>query len=488
METWINNQGAYYHNFIDGNFVEAQAAYIPLVHVANAEQILGYFPNSSAQEVHEAIVAAERSKEKLCSLSMTERSQMMLRFADFLQRDRQELAYAISAEQGKVLAEAYGEIDRATSEARFVATEALRVQGLYLPGEKLGVHNIVQHVPIGVVAAIAPWNFPVVTPIRKIVPAFIYGCPVVFKPASATPFSASKLMALFVEANVPNGTINMVIGSGSVVGEALIQHPLVRGISFTGSTAQGLHIQQVAAKRLAKTQLELGGKNAAIVLSTNNVQTVAKQIVNAAFGCTGQRCTAISRVIVISGLKEQLTTAIVEEVERINVGAAWEVGVTMGPVINHAHLESIMNDIDSAQREGANLLIGGYRLTGGKYELGNYLAPTVFDSVAATMSIAQREIFGPVLSIQEVDNVAEAIRIANQTEYGLATSIFTSDISEAHIVANAVHSGMVHINHGTSSAHHMPFGGVKKSGFGAFSIGSSNQQFYTEPKVMYIQY
>lgn len=488
MLEWLQNQGGTYHNFIGGAFVESRNSYTPIYNAANAEQLLGYFPDSSEQEVNEAVDAAERGLSRIAQLSMTERSHIMLRFAELLLRDRQELAYRIAAEQGKVLSEALGEVDRARNEAIFVATEALRVQGLHVPAERAGMHNYVQQVPIGVVAAIAPWNFPVVTPVRKIVPAFIYGCSVVFKPASYTPFAAAKLMELFAEANVPSGAINMIVGSGRIVGKALVAHPKVRGISFTGSTDQGMNIQQVAAARLAKTQLELGGKNAAIVLSADHVAKVAKQIVSAAFGCTGQRCTAISRVIVRSSIKQELTSAIVEEAQKLNIGPAWKESSQMGPLINAQHMESVCTHIKGAIDEGARLLTGGGRMTGGLYDKGNYLEPTIFDHVQSQMKIATEEVFGPVLTIQEVDSVEEAIEVANATKYGLATSIFSTILQEAFAVSNAIQSGMIHINHGTSSAHHLPFGGVKQSGFGAFSIGSTNQQFYTEPKVTYIEY
>lgn len=490
MLSWLQlNSGKSYGNFINGEWVTAEnGELLPLYHAARTDEVLGYFPDSSESDVDRAVESAHAAFLAMPSLTPYDRSAILLRFVELLERDTEEIAYRLSAEQGKTLAEARGEVGRAAKEARFSAGEALRVGGETLPGERGGVINATYSEAIGVVAAIAPWNFPIVTPVRKIAPAFAYGCTVVFKPASATPWASVKLMELFHEAGVPKGAINMVIGSGSKVGQALVTHPLVKGVSFTGSTLQGIRIQEQAARRLAKTQLELGGKNAALVIDYGNLAFAAKAIASAAFACSGQRCTAISRVIVLRRQAEELKTALLHEISQIRIGPAWEPQAAMGPLINQEQYDAISGYIRLGEEEGARLLAGGERLTEGELAQGYFMTPVLFDHVTPEMRIAKEEIFGPVLCVIEVLDEEEAIKAANSTDYGLAASIFTDNISLAHRAAEKLEVGMVHINHGTASAPHMPFGGVKSSGFGPYSIGSSNRDFFTNTKTVYLQY
>lgn len=490
MLEWLeNNEMKTYGNFINGKWIESNSGKtIEIYHSAKNSQLLASFQDSTEEDVNEAVEAANEAFKSWSKIPGPDRGAILYRFADLLEKNVDELAYMLSAEQGKVLSEAKGEVLRAAKEARFCAGEAFRIEGNTLPGERPNVFNSSVRKPIGVVAAIAPWNFPVVTPVRKIAPALAYGCTVVFKPSSLTPWTSARLMELFAEAGVPNGVVNLVVGSGSKVGDPLINHLLVKGISFTGSTDIGVRINELAAKRLVKTQLELGGKNPAVVLDYQNVADVAKQIVGAAFACSGQRCTSISRVIVVKDKKKELTDAIYQEIKDINVGPAWEEGVTMGPVINKDQLDSILEYIEIGVKEGANLLFGGEVLNEGHFSEGSYLVPALFDNVTPEMRLAKEEIFGPVLCVIEVEDKEEAIHVANHVEYGLAASIFTTDYSSAHTFADQIETGMVHINHGTSSAAHMPFGGIKNSGFGAFSIGGSNVEFFTELKTVYFQY
>jgi len=490
MVEWIeNNETKTYGNFINGKWVESNSGQtIDIYHSAKKSQLLASFQNSTEEDVNKAVEAAHEAFKSWSNVPGPDRGAILFRFADLLEQNVDELAFMLSAEQGKVLGESKGEVLRAAKEARFSAGEAFRIEGNTLPAERQNVFNATVRKPIGVIAAIAPWNFPVVTPVRKIAPALAYGCTVVFKPASVTPWTSARLMELLAEAGVPNGVVNLVVGSGSKVGDPLINHLLVRGISFTGSTGIGIGINEQAAKRLVKTQLELGGKNPAVVLDYHNAEDVAKQIVNAAFACSGQRCTSISRVIVLKEKKEELTQALYNEIKAVKVGPAWEAGATMGPVINQGHLDSVLEYVEIGKQEGANLLFGGEVLTEGEYSEGSYMVPALFDNVTSDMRIAKEEIFGPVLCVIEVENKEEAFRVANNVEYGLAASIFTTDYSSAHTFADQIETGMVHVNHGTASAAHMPFGGAKNSGFGAFSIGSSNTEFFTEVKAVYFQY
>nr|WP_309101834.1 aldehyde dehydrogenase family protein [Fredinandcohnia onubensis] len=490
MLEWIDNKEVKtYGNFINGVWIESNSGKtIEIYHSAKKSQLLATFQDSTEADVNEAVEAANEAFKSWSKVPGPERGAILYRFAELLEKNVDELAFMLSAEQGKVLAESKGEVLRAAKEARFCAGEAFRIEGTTYPGERPNVFNSTVRKPIGVIAAIAPWNFPVVTPVRKIAPALAYGCTVVFKPASVTPWTSARLMELFVEAGVPNGVVNLVVGSGSKVGDPLIKHPLVKGVSFTGSTKIGVRINELAAKRLVKTQLELGGKNPAVVLDYPNVADAAKQIVGAAFACSGQRCTSISRVIVVKDKKKELTEALFQEIKGIKVGPAWEEGVTMGPVINKEHLDSVVEYIEIGKKEGANLLYGGDVLTKDHFSEGSYLVPALFDNVTPEMKLAKEEIFGPVLCVIEVEDKEEAFHVANNVEYGLAASIFTTDYSSAHTFADQIETGMVHINHGTASAAHMPFGGTKNSGFGAFSIGGSNAEFYTELKAVYFQY
>jgi aldehyde dehydrogenase (NAD+) len=491
MKDWLKEHaGKTYGNYIDGEWVAGRSGRTsPLFEAASPANKLGDFPASGEDDVQSAVVAAHKAFLTWRSTPATVRSAVLFRLADLLERDREELAYRISAEQGKVLAESLGEVQRAAAEARFNAGEAQRNGGEILPSENAQVSVGVQRYPLGVIGAIAPWNFPLVTPVRKIAPALVYGCTVVYKPASATPWTSVKLMELLAEAGVPRGVVNLVCGSGKQVGEALVNHPLVKGISFTGSTGPGLRINALAAARLAKTQLELGGKNAAIVLHYENLEYAAAQIVSAAFACSGQRCTAISRVIVLREKAAQLIELLTAKIANIRVGPAWDEQATMGPLIDRNQFASVMKYVESGIAEGAKLVIGGQRLrlNGEKdmQEQGYYLQPSLFTQVRKDMQIAKEEIFGPVLSVLEAEDVDDAIDIANATDYGLATSVFTDRLLESRQLAAALESGMVHINHGTASQAHVPFGGTKHSGFGAFSIGHSNLEFFTGMKVVY---
>ncbi|MFC5448928.1 aldehyde dehydrogenase family protein [Paenibacillus aestuarii] len=490
MVKWLQEAcGESYGNYVGGAWKPAASGRtFSIVHAAEQHRVLGHFADSDAADVDSAVAAAEAAFAAWSEVPGPERGAILLRFADLLELDRDELAFRLSAEQGKTVAESRGEIARAAKEARYAAGEAARIVGETVPSERRNVSNAVVRYPIGVVAAIAPWNFPVVTPVRKIAPALAYGCTVVFKPASATPWASARLMELFTEAGVPHGVVNMVTGSGSRVGDPLTKHSRVKGISFTGSTGLGLRIQHTAAERLARTQLELGGKNAAVVLDYADLAGAAKQIVAAAFACSGQRCTSISRVVVLKEYAARLTEALLQEIRQLRVGPAWEEGVNMGPLVNPEQLASVQRYVRLGKEEGAELLIGGEPLSGGNYDNGAYMAPALFAKVTEGMTIAREEIFGPVLTVMEAHTKEDALRIANGTEYGLAASVFTDRLSDANWFAARLETGMVHINHGTASEAHMPFGGVKRSGFGAFSIGSSNQQFYTETKVIYTQY
>ena len=489
MRKWIEGQsGKHYQNFINGEWVESQnGSTYSLNESAFPEKILGYFPSSDAKDVEEAVQAADRAFQMWKRTPATVKANVLNKFADLLERDQEELAFVLSAEQGKVLSESRGEVARAAAEARFHAGEAYRVSGVTIPTENPGTSCQVIAIPIGVIAAISPWNFPVVTPVRKIAPAIAYGCTVVLKPSSDTPWSSVKIMELLAEAGLPKGVVNLVIGTGNKVGDPLVSHPLVKGISFTGSTRLGIEIHTTAAARLTKTQLEMGGKNAAAVIDYHDLEYAAEQIVGAAFTCTGQRCTAISRVVVLRDQADELVAQIKLKMDNIRLGPAWIEGANMGPVINKNQHESIIDYIEIGKSEGAKFDHGGTSIQVEGNEEGYYISPTLFKNVHKDMRIAREEVFGPVLVVMEAKDIEEALEWVNATEYGLAASIFTNSVSISNQFSESIEAGMIHINHGTASQSHVPFGGVKNSGFGAFSIGHSNQDFYTVMKAIYVK-
>jgi len=478
-----------FENFIGGEWVTpSSGSYYQNYNPAQPQQVLGDFPSSTAADVDRAVEAASEAFKTWREVPGPQRGMLLYRFAELLDNAKEELGKIITLEQGKALTEAVGEVARAGSEARFMAGEASRIGGRTFPSERTGYscHTILE--PIGVVAAISPWNFPVVTPIRKIAPALAFGNTVVFKPASLTPWSAVYLTQLFNRAGFPAGVVNLVVGSGRSVGNQLVNNHQVKGITFTGSTAVGIPLFEQASKRLMKVQLELGGKNPAVVWGYDDLDGAAKEIVTAAFLCSGQRCTALSRVIVSEREADLLAERVVHHTKQIKVGNGLFDGTTMGPLVSRAQLETVEDYVQKGVREGASLLCGGQRLVADPEHEGYYHEPTVFDRVGAASPLAQEEIFGPVLPILRATSFEEAIGIANSTRYGLAASLFSASMKLVHRFMRSVEVGMIHINHGTASQPHVPFGGVKESGYGAYSIGPTVKDFYTHVKTVYTRW
>ena len=473
-------------NFIDGQWRGAANGDTARVHnPARPCEALWEVPSSGEEDARAAVEAAAGALASWRRVPGPERAERLLRFAEGLERSRDELAEAITLEQGKALRESLGEVTRAAREARFMAGEASRVGGRTYPSERADTtcHTVLE--PVGVIAAVSPWNFPVVTPVRKIAPALAYGNTVVLKPASETPWTAIRLVELFEEAGFPRGVVNLVIGGGRAVGEPLVDHPEVRGVSFTGSTAVGARLYERAARRLAKVQLELGGKNPAVVWDYADLDRCADEIVGAAFACSGQRCTALSRVIVREEQADDLAEKLVERAERLRVGDGLAEGTTMGPLVNRGQLDTVEAYVAQGRQEGARVLTGARRLVDDPEREGYFYAPTVIDEVSAASPLATEEIFGPVLPIIRVASFDDAVEVANATPYGLAASFFTPHMALVHRFTRSVRVGMIHINHGTASQAHAPFGGVKASGQGAYSIGPTARDFYTDVKTVY---
>jgi alpha-ketoglutaric semialdehyde dehydrogenase len=455
---------------------------------ARPTEILGEFADSAPSDVEAAIAAAESATRLWAATPGPQRGAMLFRFAELLESSKDELARIITLEQGKAIAESMGEVGRAAAEARFMAGEASRPIGLTFPSERPGATCQTVAEPLGVIAAICPWNFPVVTPVRKIAPALAWGNTVVFKPATLTPWSATYLVKLFERAGAPPGIVNLVTGAGPIAGETLIQDSRVKGITFTGSTTVGTHVYETAARRLARVQLELGGKNPAVVADCDDHDHAAREIVAAAFLCSGQRCTAISRVIVANDEADALIERLLSYVGRIKVGNGVDPGTTMGPLVSDAQFRTVDAYVRRGVESGCTLLTGGHPLVEDPEREGYYYAPTVFDHVRRDSRLATDEIFGPVLPVLRVADFEEAIAVANATRYGLAASLFTSRLAYVNEFTQRVDAGMIHVNHGTASQAHVPFGGVKESGQGAYSIGPSAREFYTNVKAVYVRW
>jgi len=478
-----------YLNFIDGKWTAPHSGqYYKNFNPADDTDIVGNFPLSDRGDADGAVQSAHHAFKSWSRMLPGKREEYINRFASLLDENKQRIGEALCREEGKTLKEAIGEPTRGVVECRFFIGEGQRLEGITMPSDRPGVTSVAARVPIGVVAAINPWNFPLLTPLRKIIPALVTGNTVVFKPAYDTPHCGVLLMELFVNAGFPPGVINMIIGRGNVIGDAISGNPLVRGITFTGSTSVGRRINMIAAKNFAKVQLEMGGKNPAIVVDYNNLDFAADQVTAAAFAVTGQRCTSISRVIVLQSHAEAFEEKIAKRMETYILGNGMDPEVNMGPVINHAAGESIMAYIQSARDEGATIKKGGHRLSGGIFDKGFYVEPILITDVTPQMKVAIEEIFGPVLVSIKVDSFSEAMEIANNTEYGLAAALFSDNLEYIYKFQQDIQSGMAHVNHGTVTDACMPFGGVKGSGLGPFSKGGTNKDFYTTYKVNYVRY
>lgn len=483
LREWLDrhSQGRWGH-FIEGGWTERGEAQFQTFDPARPSIALQSFALGTAADVECAVASAHGAFASWAAMPGPERGEILFRAARGLEEQVDALAYAISAEQGKVLSESRGEVVRAARELRFCAGEASRAAGVTMPSEKRGALAMSLRVPIGVVAAITPWNFPIVAPVRKIGPALAAGCTVVLKASNLTPWAACLLMDVFAKAGVPAGVLNLVNGTGAVVGEALVSHPLVRGISFTGSSPLGKRIAASACARLARVQLELGGKNPAVVLHPRDIDATARQIVGAAFACSGQRCTAISRVIVTEAHADQLLDALGRQMGALVLGASDAEGAQVGPLITAAHLCSVQGFVERAIAEGARRVSVETRVPAE----GHYMAPVLLDGVTPAMEVAREEVFGPVLAVLRVRDAQEALAVANDCAYGLASVVFTTDTAEALAFVHGAAAGMVHVNHGTASEAHLPFGGVRDSGLGPYSIGATNLDFFCDLKVAYL--
>ena len=454
---------------------------------ADPDDVLAEFPAASAADVERAIDAAEAAFGNWKRTPGPERGRVLWRAADIARQRADEIARTLTREEGKVLKEAKGEVMKGISLLEFYAGEGFRMHGKTLPSEARDTFTYTIRRPLGVVGLIAPWNFPWAIPVWKSAPALAAGNCVIFKPAELTPATAALLTEIYEQAGLPPGVFNMIVGSGAVVGEAMVHSPVLRAISFTGSNEIGGALYVKAAQRGAKVTCEMGGKNAVIVMADADLDKAAVAIHGGAFGSTGQRCTATSRVIANPAIKEALLERLVEAAKKIKVGPGLDESVDMGPAVDEKQWKTDIDYIDIGQKEGARLVLGGKKPENlGK---GYFVEPTIFDNVTPNMRVFKEEIFGPVLSVTTAKNVDEALACANSVEYGLTTSIFTENIDTIMNFVEEVETGMVHVNEPTIGGEaQLPFGGTKATGVGEREMAEEGLNFFTELKTVFINY
>jgi aldehyde dehydrogenase (NAD+) len=478
-----------FKNLIGGEWVDAASGEtFESISPANGETI-GTFPKSSAEDVDRAVAAAKAAFDDWRLVPAPKRGELLFRFARLVEERKDELTDLMTHEMGKVKAEAGGDVQEAIDMSYYMAGEGRRLWGQTTPSELKDKFNMSVRMPIGVVGVITPWNFPIAIPSWKIAPALVCGDTVVFKPATDTPLLGQRFVELLVEAGVPNGVVNVVHGGGGEVGDRLVRHPDVPVITLTGSRETGVEVMRNAADHLKHIHLELGGKNAIIVLDDADVDLAVEGILWSAFGTSGQRCTAASRVIVQEGVYEAVASKLVRAAEALRLGVGWEDDTDVGPVINERALEKIDSYTKIGVDEGAKLLTGGEVATGNGLDKGHYYRPTIFGDVDARMRIAQEEIFGPTTALIKVKDFDEAVRVSNGIRYGLSSSIFTRDVNKAFRAMRDLVAGITYVNAGTIGAEvHLPFGGTKETGNGHREAGQAALDVFTEWKSIYVDY
>src|SRR6516165_2451543 len=478
-----------YHNLIGGEWVPAVSGKTTLnVNPADDSDIVGAFPFSGAEDVARAVAAAKKAFSTWRLVPAPKRAEILYRAGSLLQQRKEQYARDMTREMGKALAETRGDVQEAIDEAFYVAGEGRRLFGITTPSELQNKFAMSVRMPVGVVGLITPWNFPMAIPSWKLFPALVAGNTCVIKPATDTPLSVYNLVQTLVDAGLPPGVVNIVCGGGSSVGNALVEHADVRAISFTGSSAVGSNVAQRAAAGFKQVSLEMGGKNAQIVLDDANLELALDGALWGAFGTTGQRCTATSRILLQKGIAAEFTEKLVERARKLRIGNGLDESVQVGPQVNAGQIETSNKYVDIAMGEGAKLLLGGGPLTDGDYAKGTFFAPTIFGHVTPCMRLAREEVFGPVIALIEFDTFEQGIEIANSIDYGLSSALYTKDLNRAFTAIRDLEAGITYINAPTIGAEvHLPFGGVKQTGNG-HREGSEAIEFFTTWKAVYVDY
>jgi alpha-ketoglutaric semialdehyde dehydrogenase len=477
-------------NFIGGRWTDSRSGKrIQDLNPADTNEVVADAPASTAAEAAEACEAAAAAFPGWRNTPPPVRGQLLFRVQRRMEERRDEIADALTREEGKTLAESRGEVQRAINVIEFFAGEARRITGLTMPSEL--PHNFCYTVkqPVGPVAIITPWNFPVAIPVWKMAPALVSGNTVVFKPASLTPWTAALIVEIFEECGIPPGVLNLVHGGGREVGNTIVQHPAIQAVSFTGSNDVGTALYSAAAARGIKCQCEMGGKNPIVVLADADLELAVESTLQGAFGSTGQRCTATSRAVVEESIANEFVERLAARASSLIVGNGLDPKTNVGPSVDDSQMDTVLEYVGIGKAEGARLVRGGDRLTNDGLDRGYFVTPTIFDRVDAGMRIAQEEIFGPVLSVIRASDTRSALEIANGVRFGLSASIYTSDVANMFRFVDQLDAGMIHVNSPTVGGEaHIPFGGMKATGVGLREMGSVAIDFYTELKVVYVDY
>jgi aldehyde dehydrogenase (NAD+) len=480
-----------YRNFIDGEWVESSSGgAIENRSPADRSEILGSFQSSNEEDVRAATDAAARAFRRWRQTPAPKRAEYLFRMGEILVRRKEEYARAMTQEMGKPIREARGDVQEAIDVCYYIAGEGRRLYGLTTPSELPNKTCYSMRAPVGVCGLITPWNFPIAIPSWKLIPALVCGNAIVLKPASDAPLSAYHLVKICQEVGIPRGVVNYVTGSGESVGAALTREPGIALVSFTGSSESGRQVNLACADSFKRVSLEMGGKNAMIVMDDARLDLAVEGALWGAFATAGQRCTATSRIIVHKKVHDEFVSRLAESTANLKVGDGIDESVHVGPLVNESQLKRVMEYVQIGRDEGADPIFGGVRLTKGEYGRGFFFEPTIFTGVSPSMRIAREEIFGPVVCVLAADGLDDALEIANDSLYGLSASIYTQDVNRAFRAARDLETGIAYVNSSTIGAEaHLPFGGVKQTGNGhREGAAHTALEIFSEWKTIYVDY
>lgn len=473
---------------INGEWIESASRETFKTRNPATGETLARFARGTKEDVSKAVDASEKAFVEWKRYPAPKRGEIILKAASILRDRKEELGELVTKEMGKVIAEGKGDVQEAIDFLEYISGEGRRLFGETTPSELPNKFCMTIRQPIGVVGCITPWNFPFAVPCWKLGAALISGNTIVYKPSTLTPLCAATLVEIFEEAGLPPGILNLVTGPPETVGIAIVEHPKIRALSFTGGVRAGREIYSRAARLLKKVTLELGSKNPLIVMDDADVDLAIEGVLFGAFGTAGQRCTATSRLIVHERVYNEVMGKLMEKTKALKVGNPLDSSVDIGPVCGVEQQTKILNYIEIGREAGAKLLCGGRKRIGGKNDKGFFIEPTIFEATHG-MRITKEEIFGPVLSVLKVQGYEQAVEVANDVEYGLSSSIYTRDISTAYSAINDLETGIIYVNAPTIGAEvHLPFGGVKNTGNGAREAGSTAIEEFTEIKTVFIDY
>ena len=483
-----SNAPAEFLNLIDGKW-RPGGGWIENRNPADTRHVVGLFARGSADDMRAAVEAAARAFPTWAGTPAPVRGAYLFRAAELLDARFEQLAKEMTLEEGKTLPEARGEVRRAINIFRYFGGEGARLPGMLAPSERERVFTFAIRKPLGVVGLITPWNFPSAIPAWKLAPALVSGNTVVLKPASSAPLSGWRLVEALVDAGLPAGVVNIVVGPGASLGEALVDARPTRAVSFTGSCAVGGALYDRAVRRRLRVQLEMGGKNPTVVLADADLDRAVDNTINGAFASTGQKCTATSRVIVEAPIYDRFVERLVARTRALRVGPGMESATEIGPTIDADQLQTVLRYIEAGVKEGATLACGGRRLEEPPLDHGFFVEPTIFADVNDSMTIAQEEIFGPVLAVLRARDFDDAMRLANDVAFGLSASVQTQDVGRVFEFVNRIEAGLVTVNLPSAGVEYqLPFGGTKESSFGPKEQGPNAIDFYTDWKTVYLKY